>query len=112
MIVIVIIGILAAIAIPKFSGMSSRAKQSEADMLLKQLYTLQLAYTDRYHGYAASMDDLTLVGWAPPGLSHFGRPEIVSGGGPGSTTFTACMTAVDPELASRSIDQSGKMGGC
>jgi hypothetical protein len=92
--------------------MASRTKQAEADMLLKQLYTLQQAYTDRYHGYAASMDDLALVGWAPPGLSHFARPEIISGGGPGSVAFTACMAAIDPELNNRSINQAGKMGNC
>jgi len=44
MIVVVIIGILAALAIPRFMQASSRSKQSEAKMLLKQIYTMQGAY--------------------------------------------------------------------
>jgi type IV pilus assembly protein PilA len=44
MIVVVIIGILAALAIPRFMQATSRAKQSEAKQLLKQIYTMQHAY--------------------------------------------------------------------
>ncbi|MDZ4722936.1 MAG: prepilin-type N-terminal cleavage/methylation domain-containing protein [candidate division Zixibacteria bacterium] len=44
MIVVVIIGILAALAIPRFMTASTRAKQSEAKQLLKQVYTMQHSY--------------------------------------------------------------------
>ncbi len=44
MIVVVIIGILAALAIPRFMTATTRAKQSEAKQLLKQIYTMQHAY--------------------------------------------------------------------
>jgi prepilin-type N-terminal cleavage/methylation domain-containing protein len=44
MIVVVIIGILAALAIPRFMTASTRAKQSEAKQLLKQVYTMQHTY--------------------------------------------------------------------
>jgi len=44
MIVVVIIGILAALAIPRFMQASSKSKQSEAKMLLRQIYTMQGAY--------------------------------------------------------------------
>ena len=44
MIVVVIIGILAALAIPRFMTATTRAKQSEAKQLLKQVYTMQHAY--------------------------------------------------------------------
>ncbi len=44
MIVVVIIGILASLAIPRFMTASTRAKQSEARQLLKQVYTMQHAY--------------------------------------------------------------------
>ncbi|MEW6050789.1 MAG: type II secretion system protein [Candidatus Zixiibacteriota bacterium] len=44
MIVVVIIGILAALAIPRFMQASSKAKQSEAKQILKQIYTMQHAY--------------------------------------------------------------------
>jgi len=44
MIVVVIIGILTAIAIPKFMSASSKTKQSEAKLILKQIYVNQRAY--------------------------------------------------------------------
>jgi prepilin-type N-terminal cleavage/methylation domain-containing protein len=44
MIVVVIIGILAALAIPRFMTATTRSKQSEAKQLLKQVYTMQHAY--------------------------------------------------------------------
>jgi prepilin-type N-terminal cleavage/methylation domain-containing protein len=52
MIVVVIIGILAAVALPKFSGMSKSAKEAEADPILKEVYTLQQAYYTRYNVFA------------------------------------------------------------
>jgi prepilin-type N-terminal cleavage/methylation domain-containing protein len=44
MIVIVIIGVLALIAIPKFMGVTARAKMVEAKTMLKQVTTLQQAH--------------------------------------------------------------------
>jgi len=44
MIVVVIIGILAALAIPRFMTATTRSKQSEAKGILKQVYTMQHAY--------------------------------------------------------------------
>ena len=41
MIVVVIIGILAALAIPRFMQATTKSKQSEAKQLLKQVYTMQ-----------------------------------------------------------------------
>lgn len=58
MIVVVIIGILAAIAIPKFQGVSKSAKESEALPVLKQLYTLQNRYYQQYDRYATSISGI------------------------------------------------------
>jgi prepilin-type N-terminal cleavage/methylation domain-containing protein len=44
MIVVVIIGVLAALAIPRFMAASTRSKQSEAQLILKQIYVNQRAY--------------------------------------------------------------------
>lgn len=51
MIVVVIIGILASLAIPRFMTASTRAKQSEARQLLKQVYTMQHAYRQANNTY-------------------------------------------------------------
>ena len=44
MIVVVIIGILAAMAIPRFMRASVKAKQTEAKSVLKQIYVMQRSY--------------------------------------------------------------------
>ena len=52
MIVVVIIGILAALAIPRFMTATTKSKQSEAKQILKQVYTLQRAYRQEFNTYA------------------------------------------------------------
>jgi type IV pilus assembly protein PilE len=44
MIVVVIIGILAALAIPRYGQSAIRAKQGEAQIILKQICTMQMLY--------------------------------------------------------------------
>lgn len=51
MIVVVIIGILAALAIPRFMSATTRAKQSEAKQILKQIYQTQRAFRQEYNTY-------------------------------------------------------------
>ena len=51
MIVVVIIGILAALAIPRFMRSTTKSKQSEAKQLLKQVYTMQHAYRQEFNSY-------------------------------------------------------------
>ena len=58
MIVVVIIGILAAIAVPKFGNVSKSAKEAEAQPILKQLFTLQERYKQRNEEYATDIAQL------------------------------------------------------
>ncbi len=51
MIVVVIIGILAALAIPRFMRATTKSKQSEAKQVLKQIYTMQHSYRQEYNAY-------------------------------------------------------------
>lgn len=51
MIVVVIIGILAALAIPRFMQATTKSKQSEAKQLLKQVYTMQRTYRQANNSY-------------------------------------------------------------
>ncbi len=68
MIVVVIIGILAALAIPRFMQATTKAKQSEAKQLLKQIYTMQHTYRQANNTYgddgvtAAAGGAFTLIG--------------------------------------------------
>ncbi|HET7234773.1 MAG TPA: prepilin-type N-terminal cleavage/methylation domain-containing protein [Longimicrobium sp.] len=76
MIVVVIIGILAALAIPRFTQASARAKEKEADGILKQVYTLQQTYYANNGTYAADFTTLTTVGWeSPTGMKWFTAPS-------------------------------------
>jgi prepilin-type N-terminal cleavage/methylation domain-containing protein len=52
MIVVVIIGILAALALPRFMTSSSKSKQSEAKQYLKEIYTMQRSYIMEHETYA------------------------------------------------------------
>jgi type IV pilus assembly protein PilA len=51
MIVVVIIGILAALAIPRFMRATTKSKQSEAKQILKQVYAMERAYRQEYDTY-------------------------------------------------------------
>ncbi len=82
MIVVVIIGILAAIAIPKFANVSRSAKQSEAEPTLKQIATLQQSNfqkADTYIGKTAPTAMAALPGYEDPKATYF-TFEIISGG--------------------------------
>ena len=52
MIVVVIIGILAALAIPRFMSAATKSKQSEVKQVLKQIYSMQRAYFIEHDTYA------------------------------------------------------------
>jgi len=66
MVVVVIIGILAALAIPKFLGATDRAKLAEWKNITKQIGSLQNAYKIYYDVYAS---DGVSVGLALSSLS-------------------------------------------
>jgi len=83
MIVVVIIGILAAIAIPKFNSVSKNAKQAEAGPVLKQICTLQGTKLQETGSYAATIADLT--GYDAPGAKYFAFTTT----GTGSTAAVA-----------------------
>ena len=63
MIVVAIIGILAAIAIPNFVKFQCRSKQSEAKTNLKAVFVAQEGYRSENDRY----DTLVRVGYAPKG---------------------------------------------
>jgi len=69
MVVIVIIGILAAIAIPKLFGMSAKAKASEVGPAAGTWSKLQQAYITETSG----MGDGAAIGYTPPGGSVSGN---------------------------------------
>jgi prepilin-type N-terminal cleavage/methylation domain-containing protein len=70
MIVVVIIGILAALAIPRFMRATTKSKQSEAKQILKQIYTMQHAYRQEFNSY--SLNGVTASAAAPITFARIG----------------------------------------
>jgi prepilin-type N-terminal cleavage/methylation domain-containing protein len=73
MIVVVIVGILAAMAIPRFMAAGLRSRQAEAKEILKQVYTMQRAYRQEYDTYWGN----GVVGSAQPAQQQaFSRIQV------------------------------------
>jgi type IV pilus assembly protein PilE len=102
MIVVVIIGILAAIAIPKFHRVANGAKESEAEPILKQVYILQLRHKQKNDFYADQF--AALEGAADPvGTAQYYRFRIEGD----ASTFTVCaIPQTLTELRSFQIDHT------
>ena len=67
MIVVAIIGILAAIAIPNFLRYQAKTKQSEAKTNLGAIFTSQVTYFGEEDTYA----NISNIGWAPEGTTRY-----------------------------------------
>ena len=95
MIVVVIIGILAALAIPRFMQATTRSKQSEAKQILKQIYTMARTYRQANDTYITGDASPQAAGGAFPNLGV----EIMDGAiysydyAPLADAFTATATA-------------------
>jgi len=67
MIVVAIIGILAAIAIPNFLRFQAKSKQSEAKTNLGGIFTAETSYFSEHNNFA----DLDVISWAPVGSAKY-----------------------------------------
>jgi len=121
MIVVVIIGILASLAIPRFMAASSKAKQTEAKGVLKQILVLEAAYRQEYDVYwivGGTMDAANPTTFNRLGLD-LAQPAryayTLTSADAGATTFTATATSAAPGLDDDptpdvwTIDQNGVM---
>ena len=105
MIVVVIIGILAALAIPRFMAATVKAKESEAKTILKQIFTLERVWRQEDGNYSA---DLVEIGFDVPTNSRF----VYAIDAAAANTFTASATpdGTDADLVTTfTIDQEGEI---
>ena len=103
MIVVVIIGILAALAIPRFMQATVKAKESEAKTVLKQIYTLERTYRQEQGAYTNVIAD---IGFLAPTQSKY----VYSISAAAGNTFTAQAVpdGTDVDLVTTyTIDQNG-----
>jgi len=82
MIVVAIIGILAAIAIPNFLRYQAKAKQSEAKTNLGGIYVSEITYKSENDTFTGTVTDLD---WAASGSTRYAYTVP----GANITTFTA-----------------------
>ena len=103
MVVVAIIGILAAVAIPQFSKFQARSRQSEAKSHLTGIFSAEKAFYAEFSQYYGSMKS---IGYAPDaqrlrynaGFAALGVAAPATLTAPDTTTFainlgTACMYA-------------------
>ena len=99
MIVVVIIGILAALAIPRFMAATTKSKQSEAKGILKQIYTMERTYRQANNSYwgagvsadAANPDNFATIGVQIMASAKYTYDIITAD----ATTLLARATATD-----------------
>lgn len=88
LVVLVIIGILALLAIPRFLGLTTRAKAAEAKANLSHLYTLQQTYYFEHDRYAETLEQL---GYDPNPLVT----ETTPSGGRGAAYYRISIPSAD-----------------
>jgi type IV pilus assembly protein PilA len=71
MIVVAIIGILAAIAIPNFITYQSKSKQSEAKVSLGAIFTSTVAFAAEQPVTTFVAPNIQSIGWAPSGTPRY-----------------------------------------
>src|SRR5687767_12427044 len=86
MIVVVIIGILAAIAIPRFTQVANSAKEAEAAPVLKQICFLAEAERLKSGANAWPADLAGVAGWIDPGAEHYNAWSFDGAAGVASAT--------------------------
>jgi prepilin-type N-terminal cleavage/methylation domain-containing protein len=116
MIVVVIIGILAALAVPRYMRSATKAKQSEAKGVLKQVYTMQRAYFVEHETYCLNGVVADAINWDAFAILAI---ELISTSRytytmsvPAPDQFTCTATANlddDAPIDTWTIDQSGAL---
>ena len=107
MVVVVIIGILTALAIPRFMPMTIKSKQSEAKEILKQIYTMQRTYRQSNNSYwgqgitadsvPANRHNFATIGVEIPAGAKYQYNITVANAT--NMTVTATATALDDDAA-------------
>ena len=116
MIVVVIIGILAALAIPRFMRATTKSKQSEARQILKQVYSMQRAYRQEYNTYwgnATTASAAAPAGFARIGVDVMANARYTYTMVAAANTFTCTATSgvLDDDAAvdTWTIDETGDL---
>jgi Tfp pilus assembly protein PilE len=112
---VMVVGVLAALAIPRLKQLATRATEMQGELLLRQAYALQQTYWDEKGTYASTVDDLREVGWKTPPATYSYDVQVST-----ASARSLCLEAV-PRLAAAgrvralSMDAAGTLyrdAGC
>jgi len=112
MIVVAIIGILAAIAIPNFLKYQAKSKQSEARANLTSIYTNALTWYAEHDTYSLGGHPVTDLNWIPLSMTRYDYyydarllriHRLPAGGGPMPVTAVASTNISFVAVASGDI---------
>jgi type IV pilus assembly protein PilA len=119
MIVVVIIGILAALAIPRFMRATTKSKQSEAKNILKQIFVMEDAYRQEKDIYwttanaasAANQTAFSQIGVEIMASTRYTYTITSTDGGLTNYTATATSGILDDDAAvdTWTINQQGAL---
>jgi len=110
LVVIILIGILAALAIPRFGKTTDQAMELEATLALEKIYQLENIYYLKNKRYTTDLDQL-----------GFEQEDIVDQNGNGRARYLIAVDSADesgyratatpqvPDLKSFVVDQTGKI---
>lgn len=105
MIVVAIIGILAAIAVPNFQRFQSKAKQSEAKSSLSAIYTAEQAFKTEWQTFFA---DFRNIGYQPNGTFRYAHGFA----GAGTPTSPATYTGAGAAATTNAVQFNTASFGC
>lgn len=103
MIVVVIMGVLAVGALAKYNISAHRSHEKEADLMLSNLYRMQQVHRNEYGQYAATVAELTRVGYTAPSLRNFTWNNSVA--------VPLCLPSRGA-WNSRGVDANGQIDDC
>ncbi len=118
MVVVAIIGILSAVAIPNFKKYQAKTKTSEAKLQLSSIYSAETALQSDYDAYASCLRD---AGYIPPQNGNYYAVGFGTGDTGGSATIVAnggaCTTGAgntggdaNKTVAGKKATQSANLG--
>ena len=80
-VVLAILGILLALAVPRYLGARKRAYKAEIDNILQEAKTLSWAYYQEHNVFPTTLANIALV---MPGGAAWQTPVVAAGGGVGT----------------------------
>jgi len=92
-VVLAILGILIALAVPRYLGARKKAYKAEADNLLQEAKTLEWAYYQQYNVFDTTGAS---IGFVMPGGSHWNPPSVSGDASSIQITMTGAQSPVGP----------------